>query len=289
MLPAKNHQAFKVIFSGMLYGTLGFFGMSLLASGMSVFTMLFWRFLIAGILIIVFFKKNAALKSLLQKDLAIGSLAYGVSAAFYFLASVDIGSGLAMVLFFTYPAMVILFAWAWEKRAIFLATIFSLASIFLGMVLLWDGNAAIKISGFGWALGSAFLYAVFIIANASNKKSSDPLTATVCLSFSSALLFFILSLLRNEFTIPNSFAQWSNILAIAILATAMPAYLLLDGLQGIEKGKAAILTALEPITTVILGILFLHEAITLRQLTGVIVVLLGVIFIQFEKGNNHGV
>ena len=81
-------------------------------AGISLSNMMFWRFLIASIFMGVILIPNykSVFKSWTEnvKIILYGMAFYGPSAIVYFMSSRYVGTGLAMVIFFVYPAMVML-------------------------------------------------------------------------------------------------------------------------------------------------------------------------------------
>src|SRR5690349_2102438 len=114
-LSPETRGSFYTILSGLLYGLIGYFGTTLINTNMSVSNMTFWRFLIATIFIFLFcFKylnnKEIQFRSLFQAFVA-GALFYSFSTMIYFASSRYIGTGLAMIIFFTFPIFVIFLSW----------------------------------------------------------------------------------------------------------------------------------------------------------------------------------
>lgn len=65
-----------------------------------------------------------------------------------------------------------------------------------------------------------------------------------------------------------------------IVATAIPIQLLLDGLKYVSPVKASILSVFEPLVTVFIGFVLLHETMSSLQSIGITIVLLGAILIH---------
>jgi drug/metabolite transporter (DMT)-like permease len=101
--------------SGLFYGLVGYFGFKALESSPDVANMLFWRFLISAIFIGLFLiPKLASLRIDLPSFLRVfcaGALFYIASTYAYFSAISLMGTGVAMAIFFTYPAIVVLCNW----------------------------------------------------------------------------------------------------------------------------------------------------------------------------------
>ena len=279
MISKQQRGSLYAILSGFLYGFIGYFGISVLHSSISVTNMLFWRFFIASLLIGVFLLNKFKSGNHSRKDMLLvflnGAVFYSVSTILYFLACHYIGSGLAMVLFFTYPAMIMLlnyFLYGQRMSTIYYCAI---VIIMAGMPLFVDIHE-MRFDFFGIILSilSALLYAAYII---SSKKmatlSPDIATLMVCLGCTVSCLIF--SLINHSFTIPTTLPVWINLLGISIISTSLPILLFLYSLNYISAEKAAILSVLEPIFVLIFGVTLLDEPMKLQYVLGAIIVLAG--------------
>ena len=288
---AEQKATLLVALSATLYGCLGYLGIQLLRLDFSIPAMLFWRFFIATLWmsfsVIKNFKKDKIKthkRSDLIKAFLLGAICYGLGAAFYFLTSEITGTGLAMVLFFTYPMFVVVLTWLFDKHAISKPVMISLAIILVGLILLkGDGGVAISKLGILFAFIAALTYALYIYGNRHLASTVPTHYLTILVCAASALIFFIISVTMHQFKWPTTGLAWIYILAIGIFATALPIQLLLEGLKHINPTKVAIISVLEPVVTLLVGITLLHETASIMQLVGAAVILLGAICIQLEK------
>jgi drug/metabolite transporter (DMT)-like permease len=276
--------------SGMLFGLMGFFGTHLFYLDISVTNMLFWRFLIATIVIaamLVFRKKtlksNAGATSLI-KIFILGALSYSGASFFYFLACKAIGTGLAMVIFFSFPVFVTLFAWLAGSWRVNRHAISALLAVITGLVFLkGHGEHTVQLGGVMLAVTAAFSFAAYVYGSKHTTKGMDSGLLALLVCCGNTLIFLALSLWDGSFIIPGSMTAWFYICAIGIIATALPIQLLLDGLKYISPVKASILSVLEPVVTLLVGITMLNETMSAVQALGVFIVLSGAVLIQFEK------
>ncbi|MBY0281731.1 MAG: DMT family transporter [Alphaproteobacteria bacterium] len=271
--------------SGTLYGCLAYFGFKLVNTNFSFSDMLFWRFALATVALFPFvLQKNLWTSVSLYKIgflFLIGLFVYSLGAHFYFQAAERIGSGLAMVIFFIFPLFVILLSWTIDKHTIGKGTVASITIILIGLGLLADYEQAnINFMGLFLALLSGLGYAIYVYI--SKKIKVPPILSTFILCFGSAVLFFFLSLYQNGGqTIPLP-SCWFSVVVLGIICTLLPILLLLKAMETITATKASILGVLEPLATVVIGILFLDETITLRQWMGTGIVLAGALLVQCE-------
>ncbi len=277
--------------SGLLYGFMGFFGTELIHENLSVSTMLFWRFFIATLWVLGtalwckrnFFKKAPDRRTLFQ-TLLLGAASYSGASSLFFLASQYTGTGIAMVIFFCYPVFVTLFAWVTTNWKMNKYTAASLFAILLGLTLLQgEGTHAFNFFGILLAIISGLSYAIYVISSKHHTQNFDSelLTFLVCLG--NSIIFLIIACTTKSFLIPTSLHAWLYIGAIGIIATALPIQLLLDGIKHVTPIKASILSVLEPVVTLLVGVLLLHESMCSLQTIGVMIILLGALLIQFER------
>lgn len=291
------HASLIVILSGVLYGHLGFFGTFLIQNEFTISAMLFWRFFIAGLFITIslhftrpktrsFFKfgKKIIFTSVLS------ALAYSTTSALYFLACQQIGTGLSMVLFFLFPVGVVFINWILHQQIPSKGIVIAVGVIIIGMSMLQYGKV-IRLTPLGIVFGvlSAVSFAFYIILSKQVVTKLDTQLQTQIVCFGSAF-FFLIASFPNEFVFPTTVKSWGYILAISIIATALPVLLLSVGLKYIDSTKASILSVFEPVTTVLIGALFLKEELSLIQMIGVFIIMIGALLVEIFPGsakNDH--
>jgi drug/metabolite transporter (DMT)-like permease len=215
------------------------------------------------------------------KLFCLGALFYSTSAGIFFVASQYIGTGLSMVILFTFPAIVMFFNWCLYKIKISKHYYMAIILMLLGMLLLVDlSDVTFDILGLGLGLTAAVLYACYIIA--SKKITVSPILSTIMISSGCSTACLLFALINHSFMIPSTLLQWSHILGFGILSTALPMLLLLEGLKKISAEKASILSVLEPVFVVIFGIILLEETLRLPQVIGIITVLSGALITLFS-------
>ena len=275
---SKHKGSLCALSSGLLYGLVGYFGMSIIATGCSIYNMLFWRFLTASLIMLVVLlvaQKNQKIDlGGAGKSFLYGGAFYSVSTVIYFFASKYIGTGLAMVIFFTYPALVMVINWLLYKKRPAKAYFAAVAVIMAGLVLLADYNA-LAVNALGIVLGvvSAAAYAAYIVF--SKKIALSPGVSTLMVSAGCATTCFVLALVDGSLVVPATGELWINIVAISVICTVVPILFLLEALKTISSEKASILSVLEPVFVVLAGIVLLGEQVSWIQIFGVVIVLGG--------------
>ncbi|HFK5907148.1 TPA: DMT family transporter [Legionella pneumophila] len=285
----EQRGSFYAILSGFLYGFIGYFGISAIHGDLSASNMLFWRFLISSIFILIVLipqlkNINDTYKSMFTAFLS-GVLYYGLSTLLYFYASLYIGSGLSMVIFFTYPVIIMVFNYFFYSQTIPKIYYLAISVILIGMALLIDVNEiAFDLWGIFLGLASAFFYACYIVSSKNNEISPNVSTLMVCLGCMTTSL--IVACLDQTFKVPTSFPVWLNLFGIGLVATVIPILLMLHSLKYISSEKASILSVLEPVFVVIFGVVLLGEKLKPWHALGIVLVLAGALITLFSHRIN---
>ena len=277
----KSNETKSVLYitlSGFFFGLLGYFGLSLTHEKLSVYNMIFWRFFVSTLIMgIIFFPQLKKQFSSYSKMVILffhGLLFYGPATLIYFFAAQKIGSGLAMVIFFTYPSMVMLLNFLIYRQKASKTYLIAIFMIFLGLLFLVKGSPfEFNVMGITLSIVSAIIYAIYIIVG--KKSTSYALISTFMVCLGSTIAGLVGVLMSNTFFIPTGVNVWMLLAGISIICTILPTLFLLKGLEHISSLKASILSVLEPVFLVVFGIVLLNEYINAMQFLGIIILLSG--------------
>ena len=285
--------------SALTYGMIPLFMIPLKKWGFfSVDTALFYRFLIAAILILgylVFYQKESVKINLKEGIvLSILGLFYALSAEFLFIAYDFLSPGIASTIFFIYPIIVALILGIFFKEKITLATTISLIVVVVGVGILSFkpksnddkdnfGINSIYIGLFVSLLG-ALMYALYmIIVNKTKIKASGVKVSFYSMVFAS--LFFLVKtlVLGNGVTIP-SLEIGTHLALFALITTALSVVSLVYAIKYIGSTPTAIMGAVEPVVAVMISVGLFDEALTFSLISGVIIIISGVLIdVVFNK------
>ena len=165
------------IITGVTYGLNPLFAMPLMADGASIETILFFRYGLSVLLLGLFIWITKQTFSITLKQmgiLLILGLLYTGSSLFLFEAYKYIASGLATTLIFLYPvvvALIMVFLRVVPSWPVWL----SIVATFVGVVVMTrsSGTEAINPIGVWLSLGSALVYAMFIVIINKSKTISS--------------------------------------------------------------------------------------------------------------------
>ena len=189
-----------------------------------------------------------------------------------------------MVIFFTYPIFVIIFAWFFSKEQIHKIYFLSVLMILLGIGLISNpGTSEFNFLGVLYAILSAILYALYVITSKKLTTKLSPLTLTLVLCYGCSTMMLVYAYGIGAFTLPNNIDVCMQLLCLSVIGTVIPILFLLQAFKYISAMKASIISVLEPVTVVMVGALFLEEILSGLQIIGIIVILTGAIIVQFDK------
>lgn len=282
---------FLAIISGSLYGSLGFFGTELLTDGkLAIETMLFWRFLSAALTLVPFLiagEENRFLKKHASKYLklvAIGGVYYTISAYYYFKAAETLGTGLAIVIFYVFPLFVVAIEWIAYKKQPKMNTFFALIFVIGGCYLISANNASngYDYIGIGLAAFAALGYALYTVQSDKLIKHLPPKIITFLICIGSALCCLMISFVNNSFEVPQNLDTIEDIITIGLVCTSLPILFYTQAMKYISSTELSIISVFEPVVTVIVGVIFLHEIIDIYDIYGILLILAATIIIQIR-------
>jgi drug/metabolite transporter (DMT)-like permease len=282
-----------VVISAILYGFLGYIGTSVLDDGMTISTMLFWRFITAAAWILLFIVWRQCRQTAVEypskknffKMFMLGAVGYTGTSGFYFLSSQYVGTGLAMVIFFSYPIIVAITPCIRHRRKLNGGIAITLIVMTTGLFMIRNSSSTeMNFLGIFYGIVNAICYAFYVMGSkrlSSAKMDSNIFTFMVCMG--SAVIFLMLSLATHSFVFPATLKSFTYVLALGVLTTALPIQLMLEGLKYVSSLRASIISVLEPLVTLLVGILILQESITSIQLFGAILIMGSTLLVQFNK------
>jgi drug/metabolite transporter (DMT)-like permease len=273
-----------VLCSGAGFGTLGVLGVVAGEEGLSIPTVLFFRFALATILVWSVLAVRGELRLLSGRNLlvgfALGAFGYAAMSGLYFVGLEFMTAGMVGIVLYTYPVFVLVLAAAFLDEVVDRQRIAALLVTLGGIALITGADpAAADPRGVGIVLVAAVVYATYITVSRTTLEDVSAPTLTAHVLPAAALTFLVIGLATNSLSVPSTGVGWGAVVGIAVVATAMPIFAFFAGLSRIGAGPASILSAIEPVVTVALGAAFLDEPVSVVVLVGGGLVLVGVVLV----------
>lgn len=274
------------IITGITYGLNPLFGMPLIKNGAAVESILFFRYSIAVLilgLLLLMDKQSFRVTRKQAGILLVLGLLYTSSSMLLFQAYNYIPSGLATTLVFLYPvlvALIMVFLRVVPSWQVWLAIV----ATFVGVIIMTqsDSTQAINPLGVLLSLGSALVYAIFIvIINRSKTISSISNSLLTFYALSVGAIVFlgvVIASGENLTTGIETNRDWLNLVGLAILPTIVSTASLAVATRNIGATKASVLGVFEPITAILVGTLVFGEALTNNIIIGILIAMFAVTF-----------
>lgn len=281
---------FYAIISSSSFGFSPLFSLGLLAAGLSNFDVLSYRWAVAAIILIIY----AAVKG---KSLKIStfdefwkvillSLLRSVTSITLLLGYANIASGIASTINYMYPMVVALCMMLFFKERKSAVNIISILIAIFGVYLLASGDG-LKVEGGNTTLGlicsiiSAFSFAAYYILMKQTKADKiEVVKFTTWIMLLSAVYFIICGFIFDgKITIVSDIRLWGYIAGLGLWSTMVSNFTGVKAVRRIGPTMTSILGALQPLTAVILGVLFLNEHLGMRTIIGLCIIMVTVSFI----------
>lgn len=277
----KRQTKFEILIAMLLIARSTSFMISkIMMNGMGPFTILANRYLIAFVALgAIFWKKfKNTNKSLVIKGAIIG-LVYTFVMGFemYGLRLTD--SGTCSFLEHTAIVIVPFMNAALIKRFPGKSSVISAILATAGVGFLTLGSAGMTMNiGFVYCLIAAVCYAVAIIITTNYAKEVED---SILLGIYQLLFMGIFCLIAAVFSetvrIPSTGNEWFCILYLAFVCSGFGIGIQPYAQSGTTAERAALIAALNPLSVAVLGVLIMHEQLTIAYVTGGVLIMAGIL------------
>ena len=216
----------------------------------------------------------------------------------YFVAIHNLPVGVALLIEFTAPLFVALFArYVYKehiRRRIWVAVI--LCIVGLGVVVeVWAG-VAFSTAGVTAALGGAFALTAYLLMAERERRQRDPVSlsfygflfAAILWAFVQPLWKFPYEVLGETVSLQGNLSEhsapiWLLVGFIVVIGTMVTFSLLTGALRHISATRASIVATLEPVIATVVAWIWLGETFGATQLIGGAIVLAGIFLAQSAR------
>lgn len=276
--------------SAASFGAMPIFARHAYAHGVDTSVLLSWRFLIAAIVLaLVVFARGSAWPRGRQLAglMAMGGAGYVGQAYCYFSALHHAEPGLVAILLYLYPFFVAVLASRVLRQPLGLPRWLMLGVALTGAVLTIGGGRGDHL-GVMLGVGAAVIYALYIIAGARLTQGVDAVAASAVVCSSAAFVYWgvlgVRVLSGEQLAMPGDAVAWGNVVAIAVLSTAVAVLGFFYGMRMVGPTAASMLSTVEPLFTMVLAWAMLGEAVTAIAALGAALTLAAVLALAWWEG-----
>jgi len=277
-----------IVISALSFGSISVLTLLITGTGVPLLTAMAWRYVLGVILLagIAQFRQLGSIPGpVIIQLLLIGGIGQALITYVSLHALEYISVGPLAFLFYTYPAWVALLAAVRRTERLTLIRVIALSIALLGVTVMVGAPTAEKLNpiGVGLALASALLYSVYLPALEHAQADVPVLLATFLLVAGAAVSFILAALFTGNLYLPDGAPVWANIFLLALVSTVIAFSTLIRGLAVLGPVRTAIIATVEPFFTAILGVLVLHDQLTLTTLAGGTLIATAVLLIQWSS------
>ena len=292
----------RITINGLFYAALssasfGFsplFSLGLIAAGLTNWDVLSYRWLTAAAVLVIYAaikKKNLKLNSFdeIWKVMLLSALR-SLTSITLLIGYANIASGIASTINFMSPVIVALCLMIIYGEDRSWVNVLAIIIAILGVYLMASGDG-LAVEGGNTTLGlvcsliSAFSFAAYYIV--MKKTKADKIEAvkfTTWIMLLSGIYFVAGGLISDgKITMVTDFKSWMNILGLGLWATMVSNFTGVKAIRRIGPTLTSILGALQPLTAVVLGIIFLDEHLGISTISGILLILTAVIMIVLHQ------
>jgi drug/metabolite transporter (DMT)-like permease len=295
VLKNLRHEIY-LVFGSLFFAISSIPAKLAMESGLSAFRLTQIRTMGAFLVLFLYvYLKNKQSLRINRKELpiliAFGLFGFAAVNLFYFLAIQRLNVGVALIIEFTAPIWIVLWMRFIQKKIVSKLMWWGLVIGLTGLVLIAQVWRGLTLDGLGviFALLDAFALALYFLVGEKlvGVKSSE---ATMAWGFGVSSAFF--AIIQPWWTFPFaelgrvveltgrmagvSIPTYYLILWIIVLGTAVPYFLVLNGLRGLSAATSSSIGMLEPVFGGIFAWIFLYEKLNFTQSVGAVVVLIGI-------------
>ena len=285
---------FYAAISSASFGFSPLFSIALLALGLNNFDILSYRWLTAAAVLILYSQvKRKSLKLLTFDEtwkVILLSALRALTSITLLIGYANIASGIASTINFMYPVIVTLCMMIFFGEKISWVNIAAVLTAVLGVYMMASADG-LEVEGGNTKLGlicsiiSAVSFAAYYILMKRTKADKiEVVKFTTWIMLLSGIYFVIGGLIvEGHITIATGAKQWAYILGLGLWSTMISNFTGVKAVRRIGPTLTSILGALQPLTAVILGALFLNEHLSMKSVGGIVLILVAVTIIVLNQ------
>lgn len=286
---SERRAVAEVLFAATCWGCIGLFTRYLSAGGMSSLAIAFFRSFAAAAMLAVYLGVRSRQTFRIRPRniwmfIGTGFVSIGCFNVFYFMTQTFTTLSVSAVLLYTAPFFVIFMSRLFFKEKITKQKIAAVLLAFAGCLfvtgLIGGGSVQLAPIAIATGIGSAICYALYSIFGRVALDHYAPMTVTFYSLFVSACSMGIVFALTGAELPPISGGMVLGICGLGLFSTALPYIFYTRGLQVLAPSKASVLAFAEPMVATLMGIVVLHEPITVPAVIGIALIFAGIVVLN---------
>ena len=274
------------VLSAMIYGCMPLMAKHIYADGVTPLMLVFLRNAFSLLPLAVFaYAEKKTLKIPLKILPAIGILSLlgcCITPMLLFISYRFIPSGTATVFHFIYPAVVVISEILFLKNKAQAGNVISVILCVVGISLFYSPDEPLNLAGSALALLSGITFACYVILLAHfDNRSASGFLLCFYVTVVSSIAALIICIVTDNLVLPSTARGWGLCVLFSLLVTTGAVALFQHSAFLIGSEHTSILSTLEPITGVIIGVIAFGEPLGVRTVIGPVLVVAASLLIAF--------
>ena len=247
-------------------------------------TILVYRYGIAGIIYAIYLllrRVNMRLSRAEIKEVILAGVGgYGITAFFLMWSYHYMPTGVATAIHFFYPVVVAILMMIFYKERLSLEVRAGIVLAICGVYLLSWAPGEVKWWGLFFVLMSTVTYGCYITAlNRPVLKANNPDVLTCYVLLFTAIFYVAVALPQGKLEFVTRPRFLLDMAQLAIFSTIVSARLLVAAVKLIGSVPSSVLGTLEPITAIVVGVIYFKEELTYVNYIGLFIVIAAVLVV----------
>ncbi len=244
--------------------------------------------------LLIYFGRNdsnsfAQLKRHKWSIMLLGLMGYYIASLLDLVGLQYIDASLERIIIFIYPTFVIILSYLFLGQKAKFSQLIAILLAYLGIMIAFYGNMAINQGqqlalGGTFVIGSAFFYSIYLVGSQAIITKINSRVYNAAAMITACIAILVHNAVINGFNLLE-FSMWVYIYAflMAILATVLPSFLIVEGIKIIGANNSSIIGTIGPVATIVLATLLLGEHLNSTQIIGSALVIGGVLYLVMHK------
>ena len=250
-------------------------------------------------LVLLYIRKKGINPSLTKRTylwaIAMGVLGYYLSSLFDFIGLQYVSAGIERIILFIYPTLAVVINYLFFRAPIYRRQWMAIMVTYIGIGIAYWGemktfeNTQLFIFGSVMVLLCGITYAFYLVGTGRLLPKMGVSLYTSIAMISATIGIFTHYLLTEDISLLPSYLSLDSpiiyyVIALAMVATVIPSFLLSTGMNRIGSNDLSIVTSIGPVATLLQANYLLHEQLGMYQLIGTLFVIAGVVMVKNIRG-----
>ena len=195
-----------------------------------------------------------------------------------------LSTGMTTTIHFLYPAIVALICAVFFHEKLSRRKGIALLLCFVGIIVMMDTSAQmLSVTGVLLAIASGVAWALYIVLlDKFDLKGASSEQIMFFTGISSIVLVSLFGMALGDFTVNVTPIGWAAMAVSNLCISVFGSLFFVMGVRHTDAQVSAIASTLEPIASIVIGVLFLNETLTVRTAIGCVLILSAVILLALQ-------